>query len=232
MRHVRRRSNTADEPSTQPLTAIDTRASRSAYPRAGFAPIDEAEDAFPVGAASSARASHSRTHSSATASTCRSEASSSTAFSSPPPSLARAAVPYGDGPIELIPGVYLGAEESVYDWTRWSAASERVRILNVAQEIDDPWAGEQVDRKGKGKVSVARYPAEPVQGRPELEYCHLSWGHGEAGLAEVDETMRLQDVVRAGGVGKGDEDKEKWRFWEAIRWVEEGRRNGEAVLIQ
>jgi tyrosine-protein phosphatase len=132
--------------------------------------------------------------------------------------------PYENGPIEILPNLFLGAEESMWRWDVW-ARSRRVRVLNVAQEIDDPF--DQSSRgKGKEKVRVAQYPAE--QGRPEVQYAHLRWSHGEAGLAEVDEHTRLEDVVNPSAV----EGRETWRFWEAIRWCESGRLAGEPVLIQ
>lgn len=220
----RRRSNTTEDP---PAVGIDPRSSRSAYPRlsTAFAPIIEGGPrvASPVPTASS-----------------RSDSVTSTASSSPSlpqldvPRPSRGDEPYADGPIEIVPGVYLGAEDTMYHWSSW-ARSKRVRILNVAQEIDDPFAADgvvPVSRKGKGKVNRAVYPADASEGRPEVEYTHLAWSHGESGLAELDSEMKLEDVIQGRFTEEEVEEREKWRFWEAIRYMEQGRQRGEAVLIQ
>jgi hypothetical protein len=138
---------------------------------------------------------------------------------------------YANGPVELVPGVYLGAEESMLEYHTWASTS-RVRILNVAQELDDPWMHQQTDRKGKGKAIGAFYPADAGANRPDVEYRHLLWSHGEAGLAEIDETMDLGALIDGREIAESELERESWRFWEAIRWVEEGRRRGERVLIQ
>lgn len=124
----------------------------------------------------------------------------------------------------------------MYHWSCW-ARSKRVRILNVAQEIDNPFERDGVasvssSRKGKGKAQRVVYPADGRAGRPEVEYCHLQWSHGESGLADLEEGMELDDVIEGRFNEEAVKGKEKWRFWEAIRFMEEGRQRGEAILIQ
>jgi tyrosine-protein phosphatase len=60
-----------------------------------------------------------------------------------------------------------------------------------------------------------------------MAYTHLRWSHGEQGLAEVDREARLDEILLPAEVAR-----DQWRFWEAIRWIERGRRAQEPVLIQ
>lgn len=122
----------------------------------------------------------------------------------------------------------------MYAWSTW-ARSKRVRILNVAQEIEDPFSASGItplSRKCKGKISRAVYPEDMQEGRPEVDYVHLAWSHGESGLAEMVEGMQLDDVIKGRFDGDEVEGKDQWKFWEAIRFMEYGRQRGEAVLIQ
>ena len=218
IREGKRRSYTTEEQSSGHAAFPPMPMFRSAHPRIGSCdPISESDNGSATPSTSTA---HSRTHSNA--------ASTSTSVSNPPPARQTA---YADGPVELVPGVFLGAEESVHDYHTWASTS-RVRILNVAQELDHPWAAQQMDRKGKGKAVGAFYTADPDASRPEVKYRHLMWSHGEAGLAEIDGSMDLGELI-SGRNGQGaSEEREAWRFWEAIEWIEEGRRRGERVLIQ
>ena len=143
---------------------------------------------------------------------------------STPPLLEHLEEPYANGPIELVPGVFLGAEDSVFHWKTYAGSSSRVRILNVAQEIDDPFT--TVKGKGKEKLDVVDYEAVP--GRPIVEYAHLSWGHGEGGLADLPEGASLEAIINT----RPPLGREKWGFWDAIQWMEEARREGTPILIQ
>jgi hypothetical protein len=133
--------------------------------------------------------------------------------------------PYAKGPIELVPGVFLGAEDSVFHWKSYAGSSSSVRILNVAQEIDDPFAS--IKGKGKEKVELASYNAAPD--RPKVEYAHLLWGHGESGLADLPKGATLDQIIHVRDM-RGDE--ERWGLWEAIQWMEQARRQGVPVLVQ
>ncbi len=46
--------------------------------------------------------------------------------------------PYSDGPIEILPNVWLGAEDNARDWRRL-AARNIGSILNVAKEVSSPF---------------------------------------------------------------------------------------------
>jgi hypothetical protein len=143
---------------------------------------------------------------------------------STPPLLEHQEEPYANGPIELVPGVFLGAEDSVFHWKTYAGSSSRVRILNVAQEIDDPFT--TIKGKGKAKLDVVDYEAVP--GRPKVEYAHLSWGHGEGGLADLPDGATLEEIIST----CPPTGREKWGFWDAIQWMEEARRDGTPILIQ
>lgn len=135
--------------------------------------------------------------------------------------------PYANGPIELFKGVYLGAEDSVFHWKSYAGSSSRVRILNVAQEIDDPFATVKGKEKENEKIDLAVYESDDR--RPRVEYAHLLWGHGESGLADVPSGATLDQIIKCKSL-TGSEDK--WGFWEAIQWMEEARRSDVPVLIQ
>ncbi|OXB37584.1 hypothetical protein J007_02636 [Cryptococcus neoformans] len=151
--------------------------------------------------------------------------------------------PYQDGPIEVLPGVWLGAEESVSRWDIWArnTTGNTVRVVNVAQEVEDPFdAGPRrvsgwsrpsglPEEISKRKMKLKTYPAAVGDGtRPHVEYCHAKWSHGELGLADLPEGASLRDVLYPRAPENSDG---LWRFWEAIRWMEEGRQGGIPILI-
>ena len=129
----------------------------------------------------------------------------------------------------MFPGVYLGAEDSVFHWKSYAGSSSRVRILNVAQEIDDPFVSGSGNGKGKEKekINLADYDATPL--RPKVEYAHLLWGHGETGLADIPAGATLDQIIHTRPLSGGET---KWGFWEAIQWMEEARREQVPILIQ
>ncbi|KAE8538957.1 hypothetical protein D1P53_005326 [Cryptococcus gattii VGV] len=156
--------------------------------------------------------------------------------------------PYQHGPVQVLPGIWLGAEESVTRWDVWAAntTGNRVRVMNVAQEVEDPfdpglsrvsgWSAPSglPDEMPRPKLKLKTYPtaavavgdgARPI---PHVEYCHARWSHGELGLADLPEDACLRDVLYP----RAPESSERpWRFWETIRWMEEGRQRGIPILI-
>lgn len=122
-----------------------------------------------------------------------------------------------------------------------------MRVVNVAQEVEDPfdpglsrvsgWPApsglpEEMPRR---KLKLKAYPAGAVavgdgaRPIPHVEYCHARWSHGELGLADLPEGACLRDVLYP----RAPENNERpWRFWETIRWMEEGRQRGIPILIQ
>ena len=216
VRHIRapQRSNTVAEVTYQPQYTDF----RSAHPSSkSFAPIDESVDLpalpFSYQTASPDHTPESSPSTSATAST------SSTPSTSPPAlSYDRPAVPYEDGPVQILPGIYLGAEESALDlsWVQGNV----VRIMNVAQEIEDPFGCRSDD-----KVKLAEYYSSHGL---KIEYCHLRWSHGEGGLAGLPTGASLVDLIQ----GKEVWDAESWGFWDAVGYLEAARKSGVPVLIQ
>ena len=124
--------------------------------------------------------------------------------------------------------MHLGSEESTEDFS-WAGSRPLVKILNVALEIDDPFAATH-SLKGKAreteKVRLASY--EGKDGGPAIEYCHLSWSHGEEKLADMPSKAMLDHMVNM----DSPDDADTWGFWSAIQWIESARRNGIPVLIQ
>lgn len=219
-------------------TEMDPRGSRSAYPSlrgSSFAPIDERHtNRLPINVASSSSMSAS--------SASTSESVSSTPSTSPPgasgdegelsyPGGSLPAEPYADGPIEVIPGVWLGAEDSLWCWDVWAGESKTVSVLNVAQEIENPLDPEtpqdswEWNPTGKAKVALSEHDSSV---HPKVEYAHLRWSHGEGGLANIPTDARLDNLDSEQVTGS---ESEKWRFWEAIQWLESRRRAGIPVMI-
>jgi tyrosine-protein phosphatase MSG5 len=124
--------------------------------------------------------------------------------------------PYSDGPIEILPKIWLGAEDNARDW-RGLATRKIGSILNVAKEVSSPFdsptsAGVSQIPSTKGSPSNipqsqgAYYPADGT-GRPALHYLKLEWSHAQS------------DLVQRG-------------FPEAMAFVDQSLSRGEGVLIQ
>ncbi|KAJ6509249.1 hypothetical protein C8R47DRAFT_14502 [Mycena vitilis] len=104
------------------------------------------------------------------------------------------AVPYADGPIQIIPGIWLGSEDNVKDWT---ALLERgiKSVLNVAKEVVSPFdaAPSQALRAFSSAPNLTEaskdpdptyYPSNLASGRPGMYYLKLQWSHGQQDLVE------------------------------------------------
>jgi tyrosine-protein phosphatase MSG5 len=124
--------------------------------------------------------------------------------------------PYTDGPIEILPNVWLGAEDNVRDWR--GLVTRRIgSILNVAKEVISPLdlaipaevPRIQLTKEPPGGALLnqgAYYPADST-GRPALHYLKLPWSHGQS------------DLVQRG-------------FPEAMAFVDQALARGEGVLVQ
>jgi tyrosine-protein phosphatase MSG5 len=127
--------------------------------------------------------------------------------------------PYLDGPIEILPNIWLGAEDNVRDWR--NLVTRRIgSILNVAKEVVSPLdiaipaevprtrsTEEGEESPGGALHNKGAYYSADSTGRPGLHYLKLEWSHGQS------------DLVHRG-------------FPEAMAFVDEALDRGEGVLIQ
>jgi tyrosine-protein phosphatase len=107
-------------------------------------------------------------------------------------------VPYVDGPIQVIPGIWLGSEENARDWKGLIERGIKT-ILNVAKEVTSPFdsAAAQPFRPFASTPNLYKkalephkqanstfYPAHLASGRPGMHYLKLEWSHGETDLVQ------------------------------------------------
>jgi hypothetical protein len=220
---IRARRSTTPEISTSFGYKSGPLSAQSSYQT--FAPISEHESSFGQSyqSATSSTSPDTSPHSSESGSTSTTPASSPplppAGFASALLYGAKAAEPYEDGPIEIIPNVFLGAEDSARDLS-WARRYRTLRIVNVAQEIDNPHGERSSEKK-----SLSTYCANDLT----VEYCHLRWSHGESGLAAIPQGATLDELLDG---STADVNASSWGFWNAVKWLEEARFNGIPVLIQ
>ncbi|KAJ7293296.1 hypothetical protein C8J57DRAFT_1429143 [Mycena rebaudengoi] len=92
------------------------------------------------------------------------------------------AAPYADGPIQILPGVWLGSEDNVRDWKGLLERGIK-SVLNVAKEVISPF--------------------DATAGRPSMYYLKLMWSHGQQDLVDhgFPEAMRFTDAAMERGDG-------------------------------
>ncbi len=124
--------------------------------------------------------------------------------------------PYSDGPIEVLPNIWLGAEDNARDWP--GLVTRKIgSILNVAKEVSSPFdslTSAEVSQVPSTEESPSNapqshgsyYPADGT-GRPALHYLKLQWSHAQS------------DLVQRG-------------FPEAMAFIDQTLARGEGVLIQ
>lgn len=126
------------------------------------------------------------------------------------------AVPYADGPVQIIPSIWLGSEDNARDWKGLVERGIR-SILNVAKEVASPFDS-AVSHPLRSTVSTPNlhvaqesestyYPPHIASGRPGMHYLKLQWSHGQ------------QDLV-----GNG--------FQAGMAFADAAVERGEGVLIQ
>ncbi|GBE78263.1 predicted protein [Sparassis crispa] len=100
-------------------------------------------------------------------------------------------VPYSDGPIQVLPGIWLGSEDTARNWKVLVERGIR-SILNVAKEVytdfdtdTDPlrpfMSTPDLNSTLSGPDSTY-YPAHVPSGRPSMHYLKLPWSHGQSDL--------------------------------------------------
>jgi len=121
-------------------------------------------------------------------------------------------VPYADGPIEILPGIWLGSEDSARDW-RGLIKRGIKSILNVAKEVTCP-IDASTSRPLRSSVSTSDlsvepqdsspiyFPAHIPSGRPGLNYLKLPWSHGQPDLVNVGLPAAFDFVDKS--IARGD----------------------------
>ncbi|KAG8752875.1 hypothetical protein FRC14_006637 [Serendipita sp. 396] len=124
---------------------------------------------------------------------------------------------YLDGPIEVMPGIWLGSEDNARDWSTLVKRGIR-SILNVAKEVTISFDSPAANQPRRNVTSVPNLhaqvrnngtyqPAHLPSGRPAMHYLKLSWSHGQP------------DLVRSG-------------FAEGMAFVDQALARKEGVLVQ
>ncbi|KIK71209.1 hypothetical protein GYMLUDRAFT_235564 [Collybiopsis luxurians FD-317 M1] len=101
-------------------------------------------------------------------------------------------VPYAEGPIQIIPGIWLGSEDNARDWNGLIERGIK-SILNVAKEVASPFEPVTTSQVLRSVVSTPNlnssreskptyHPPHPAAGRPGLHYLKLDWSHGQRDL--------------------------------------------------
>lgn len=123
-------------------------------------------------------------------------------------------IPYADGPVQIMPGIWLGSEDNARDFQ--GLAERKIKaILNVAKEVASPF--DNVPAKPLRSVvstpnlaqkhSTDTYcPPHLASGRPGVHYLKLLWSHGQ------------QDLVKGG-------------FPEAMAFADAAAQRGDGILI-
>ncbi|KAG6850818.1 hypothetical protein H0H93_008121 [Arthromyces matolae] len=121
------------------------------------------------------------------------------------------AIPYADGPIQIVPGIWLGSEDNARDWKGLIERGIK-SILNVAKEVACPLDSGHSLRavsstpnfnKKPSKVDPTYYPPNLLTGRPGMHYLKLQWSHGQQDLVHVgfQAAMSFIDAALARGEG-------------------------------
>ena len=119
-------------------------------------------------------------------------------------------VPYADGPIQVIPGIWIGSEDNARDWKTLIERGIR-SILNVAKEVASPFdslhslrpAVSTPDFRHRNHPDPTYYPAHVPSGRPAMHYLKLQWSHGQQDLVDdgFKAGMAFADAALARGQG-------------------------------
>lgn len=103
-------------------------------------------------------------------------------------------VPYADGPVQIIPSIWLGSEDNARDWKGLIQRGIK-SILNVAKEVASPFDSAAAAQPLRSTVSTPNfhapqdvdstyYPPHPASGRPGMHYLKLQWSHGQQDLVD------------------------------------------------
>ncbi|KAH7883756.1 phosphatases II [Phlebopus sp. FC_14] len=101
-------------------------------------------------------------------------------------------LPYIDGPVQVLPGIWLGSEDNARDWPVLIERGIK-SILNVAKEVTSPFDSSAAQplrpfasTPNLGATSrqsqSTYYPPHIPSGRPGMHYLKLQWSHGQRDL--------------------------------------------------
>jgi len=119
--------------------------------------------------------------------------------------------PYADGPVQILPGIWLGSEDNVRDW-RGHRERGIKSILNVAKEVSTVFDQVQPLRPSMSTPDLTPlanesdstyYPAHVASGRPAMHYLRLPWSHGQADLVHEGFPVAMAFVDQALERGDG-----------------------------
>ncbi|KAF5377527.1 hypothetical protein D9615_005243 [Tricholomella constricta] len=123
------------------------------------------------------------------------------------------AVPYLDGPTQIIPGVWLGSEDNARDWKGLIERGIK-SVLNVAKEVAAPLDAGHISQPLRSVSSAPNFkkprnpdstyhPPNLATGRPGMHYLKLQWSHGQQDLVDVgfQAAMAFTDAALERGEG-------------------------------
>ncbi|KAG5654735.1 hypothetical protein H0H81_003743 [Sphagnurus paluster] len=123
------------------------------------------------------------------------------------------AVPYADGPTQIIPGIWLGSEDNARDWKGLIERGIK-SILNVAKEVATPLDAGHISQPLRAVSSTPNFkkprhpdptyhPPNLATGRPGMHYLKLQWSHGQQDLVDVgfQTAMAFTDAALTRGEG-------------------------------
>ncbi|GAB1519311.1 tyrosine/serine/threonine protein phosphatase [Rhizoctonia solani] len=156
--------------------------------------------------------------------------------------------PYANGPIEILPGIWLGQEENARNWP--DLASRGIRwVLNVAKEVAPPYMDDvpaPVDPREPPKTAVDdRLRIRPSASTPNLAQPQSAFlSRRRPGpppvQAEQPQPRAVPFVPPTGGPtllyihlpwSHGQSDLVKYGFPSAMSFVDHAQRKGQGVLI-
>ncbi|KAF8167923.1 hypothetical protein B0H34DRAFT_670236 [Crassisporium funariophilum] len=119
-------------------------------------------------------------------------------------------VPYTDGPVQVIPGIWIGSEDNARDWKGLVERGIR-SVLNVAKEVASPFDSTQALRPAMSTPNFRNrtnnsdptfYPPHLPSGRPAMHYLKLQWSHGQQDL--VDDGFKAGMVFADAAAKRGE----------------------------
>ncbi|KAF8898543.1 hypothetical protein BD779DRAFT_1484466 [Infundibulicybe gibba] len=109
-------------------------------------------------------------------------------------------VPYADGPIQIIPGIWLGSEDNARDWKGLIERGIK-SILNVAKEVASPFDS-ATTQPLRAVANSTYYAPHIASGRPGMHYLKLQWSHGQQDL--VDDGFQAAMIFTDAAIERGE----------------------------